>query len=788
MEDYRREESIVVNAVYGLYGRLQRVGINNVIDRLDCTLFILYSLHKEIPFPDTIQDSRREALKESTDVLYNRLFDSVEQYLRNARHFYVLQEEYMDLRHSIRENFEQQYPQALSFLFQFAYEHAGRSAADFYQPTGLSYLIAQILNSYAIRTVYNPFAGTARIMKSLRDDIHYLGQEINGRQILYAHVLKDAFHADNAHIIQGDSIRDWQGQHYDAIYATMPWGLRVNEFGESQGTSEAFFLRRASEDAILSVGIYPYAILFRGGKEKALRVDIVKRDLVETIIKLPTHLFAPMTNVQTCIIITNKRKARKGCVRFIDASSYVMPNRAYSRLDVKSLLQVYMTPEAENPNTLWVQNDDILDNDANLAMEHYQSVELPDVPEGSRLIPLEDILVRITKRDSIYKSTVPLIRVSDLAVNPFDFSLDASFAKEAAFNSAFVHVNQPALFISRLRPLKPTYFVEKKGDVYINPNVYAYQVDTKKVSPQYLLNELTKDYVQKQLFYAGATIPVLTNRTFLDIKILLPSKEEQDLFVVKGVQDVQNVRDNALSTALDTYLIEWGQRQHTLGHAVGAIDDILDTLSYAREQHNGVLHDEDVVDTKGTTVNEYFHKLFCAKNRLAELVDHLSDGIAWEDPEEILLIDFLKRYRKDNVQRNYSLDIVHAKEDKFIIKFARKRLYDVIENIIHNCKKHGFVDDQDDYNVRIVVQEDTLNKKPAVSIVIMNNGRELDSSMDAEKVFQWGESTKGSGLGGSRIKLSVMTYGGTVKFLLKDNLPEGYNAGYKIVLPLYNNI
>ena len=276
----------------------------------------------------------------------------------------------------------------------------------------------------------------------------------------------------------------------------------------------------------------------------------------------------------------------------------------------------------------------------------------------------------------------------------------------------------------------------------------------------------------------------MTRRTFLDVKILLPSLDEQNLGVVKGVQREQAIRDYALSAALDVYLQEWGQRQHTLGHAVGALDDVLDALSFARKTHDGVLRDDDVIDSNGATVKDYFHKLSCAKARLADLADHLADGIAWEEPDEVELIDFLKRYKKDHVQHHYKLDINAGKKDAFKVKFSMKRLVDVVENIINNCEKHGFVEDKNDYVIRIELQEAILNGKPAVSILLMNNGRELDPSMNPEKVFKWGESTKGGGLGGSRIKLTVRTYGGTVEFLKADNLPDGFNAAYKIVLPL----
>lgn len=643
-------------------------------------------------------------------------------------------------------------------------------------------IVAYLARTYKCESVYEPFAGKASFAELLPEHTSYLGQEINTYLYELAKLRLKFLNRLDYDVELGDSFRLFL--RGEMIVSEVPWGVRGSD-GRENITSEFFFLKEAARSASkLSMGIYPYGVLFRTGKnEKEIRYDLVKNDLIDCVIKLPAQLYAPQTRVQACIVITNRNKARKGFVRFIDASTFVVPEKTYTRLDVDKLTQVLKDPEWESQESLWISNEDIIRNNTVLAMEEYLPVEI-EQPEGSNLVPLRELLVSISKRKPTDKKNVPLIRVSDLASNPYDFTLGEELPKLQPYNRAYEYVDEPALFISKFRPLKPTFFSAKSGGVYINPNLFAFGIKTEKVLPQYLLNELTKDYVQKQLFYSGTYVLRLTRRTFLDVKILLPSLDEQNIGVVKGVQHEQAVRDNALSAALDVYLQEWGQRQHTLGHAVGALDDILDALSFARETHDGVLHDDDAIDSNGATVKDYFHKLSCAKVRLADLADHLADGIAWEEPDEVELIDFLKRYKKDHVQHHYKMDIKAGKRDAFKVRFSVKRLIDVIENIIHNCEKHGFVDERDDYIIRIELQEATLNGKPAVSILVMNNGRELDPSMNPEKVFKWGESTKGGGLGGSRIKLTVRTYGGTVEFLLADNLPEGFNAAYKIVLPL----
>ena len=359
-------------------------------------------------------------------------------------------------------------------------------------------IVAFLARTYKCESVYEPFAGKATFAELLPEHTSYLGQEINTYLYELAKLRLKFMNQVDYEIELADSCLSFLGG--DLIVSEVPWGVRGND-GRENITSEFFFLREAAKSARkLSMGIYPYGVLFRSGKnEKEIRYDLVKKDLVDCVIKLPAQLYAPQTRVQACIVITNRNKARKGFVRFIDASTYVVPEKSYTRLDVDKLIQVLKNPELESRESLWITDEDILRNNAVLAMEEYLPVEV-EQPEGSNLVPLRELLTSISQRKATDKKNVPLIRVSDLAPSPFDFTLGEELPKLQQYNRAYEYVDEPALFISKFRPLKPTYFSAKCGGVYINPNMFAFGVKTEKVLPQYLLNELTKDYVQKQLF------------------------------------------------------------------------------------------------------------------------------------------------------------------------------------------------------------------------------------------------------------------------------------------------
>jgi hypothetical protein len=269
-------------------------------------------------------------------------------------------------------------------------------------------------------------------------------------------------------------------------------------------------------------------------------------------------------------------------------------------------------------------------------------------------------------------------------------------------------------------------------------------------------------------------------------------QEQQDYSIIKDVLTENRRKDDIFASALETYTKEMGQRQHTLGHVVGNLDDILDRLSTIMQKNNGVLRLSDIV-RPGETVEDYINKkLQFTFKRLQSLVNDLDNGIEWREPTKIDIVDFVEKFKVNYPHHGYSVHIGNtsiaddnSEDNKYFISFSEAALNDVFENIFNNIRKHGFVDaSRLDYQVKILLEMEKLNGKPAIALSFMNNGKVLDDSMTKEKVFKWGESTNGTGRGGAHIKLLVTTYGGEVDFLLSDDLPEQYNTGYRVVLPL----
>jgi type I restriction enzyme M protein len=148
----------------------------------------------------------------------------------------------------------------------------------------------------------------------------------------------------DARIEKGDTIRDpklledGELMLFDRVIANPPfslegWGLEVAEH-DSYGRFRFGIPPKSKGDlafvqhmvATLSIHgkmavVMPHGVLFRGGGEAAIREGLLREDLIEAIIGLPTNLFYG-TGIPAAIIAISRHKQRehRGNVLFIEAS------------------------------------------------------------------------------------------------------------------------------------------------------------------------------------------------------------------------------------------------------------------------------------------------------------------------------------------------------------------------------------------------------------------------------------------------------------------------------------
>jgi type I restriction enzyme M protein len=268
---------------------------------------------------------------------------------------------------------------AYEYLLEKFADSSGQKAGEFFTPRSVVHMLVDILDPQPGESVYDPACGsggmlveTVHAITAAGGDpraVHLHGQEVNlttsaiARMNLFLHGIEDH------DIVRGDTLRNpahrtaaGELQTFDKVIANPPfslqaWGADVwsaDKFGRAfcgvppaQNGDYAWVqhmitsLKPTGRAAV----VLPHGVLFRGGKEAAIRKCILDKDQVEAVIGLAPNLFYA-TTIPVCILVLRKSKPdeRKRKVVFIDASKRFQPGKNRNDLnetDVKAIHAAY---------------------------------------------------------------------------------------------------------------------------------------------------------------------------------------------------------------------------------------------------------------------------------------------------------------------------------------------------------------------------------------------------------------------------------------------------------------
>jgi type I restriction enzyme M protein len=121
--------------------------------------------------------------------------------------------------------------------------------------------------------------------------------------------------------------------------------------------------------------VMPHGVLFRGGQEKVIREGIVRDNLIEAIIGLPSKLFYNV-GIPACVIVINKNKPEhmKDKILFINADREYGEGRNQNYLrpeDIEKIVTVFAEKKEIPKYSRVVDIMEIEDNDFNLNIRRY---------------------------------------------------------------------------------------------------------------------------------------------------------------------------------------------------------------------------------------------------------------------------------------------------------------------------------------------------------------------------------------------------------------------------------
>lgn len=290
---------------------------------------------------------------------------------------------------------------AYEFLIgRFAAE-AGKSGGEFYTPKEVAQLLAMILEPKEGDTICDPCCGSGSLLLRTGKQVAggnfaLFGQEFNSHTWAICKMNMFLREADSARIERGDTIRSprlVEGGNlmkFNIVIANPPFG--VDKWGAETAATDPFnrftdgippksrgeyafiqhMVATLKEDGGRAGVVVPLGVLFRGASEGVIRRAFIERNLVETVVALPSKLFYGVGIPAALLFL---RKGRKDSdVLFVDASREFEEGKNQNKLSEAHLAKILATVKARKSVDKYAHLatiKEITDNDYSLNVPLY---------------------------------------------------------------------------------------------------------------------------------------------------------------------------------------------------------------------------------------------------------------------------------------------------------------------------------------------------------------------------------------------------------------------------------
>ncbi|TDO08719.1 type I restriction-modification system subunit M [Halomonas ventosae] len=305
---------------------------------------------------------------------------------------------------------------AYEYLMRHFAQESGKSKGQFYTPSEVSRIMAQVIGisperAVAATTAYDPTCGSGSLLLKVAAEagkhITLEGQEKDVTTAGLARMNMILHDFPTANVVQGNTLanpkfRDGeQLRTYDYVVANPPfsdkgwsagitpeddpwqrfaWGAPPAKQGDY---AYLLHILRSMKSTGKGAVILPHGVLFRGHAEAAIRRQLVRSGYLKGIIGLPANLFYG-TGIPACILVLDKEnaQARKG-VFMIDAARGFIKDGNKNRLreqDIHRIVDTFNKQATVPRYARMVPFDEIADpkHDFNLNLPRYIDASEPE--------------------------------------------------------------------------------------------------------------------------------------------------------------------------------------------------------------------------------------------------------------------------------------------------------------------------------------------------------------------------------------------------------------------------
>lgn len=317
----------------------------------------------------------------------------------------------------VNENFE--FPDLLGAAYEYLLKHfadeSGKKGGQFYTPNQVVRLLVQLIKPEAGMSIYDPTAGSGGMLIQSHQYIEEQGQNANDLELFgqendptvvaickmniilhnitkynieYGDTLEEPLNEKDGQIIQFDRViaNPPFSQNYNRSTMQYPARFSYGFAPETGKKGDLMFVQHMLASCKRTgkvVVVMPHGVLFRGGKEKEIRENMLKADVLEGIISLPPQLFYG-TGIPACVMVFNKSKADslKNKVFIVNADKDYAEGKKQNTLrpeDVEKIDFVFTNKIEEVNYSRLVDLETIAANDYTLNIRRY--VDNTPLPE-----------------------------------------------------------------------------------------------------------------------------------------------------------------------------------------------------------------------------------------------------------------------------------------------------------------------------------------------------------------------------------------------------------------------
>lgn len=760
-------------------------GAGSITDLYISALYILYGIHKGYPF------------KYDEDDLFFNVDDTYDYLLRDLREFYEERNLYCNLRSLFsglnkveHDSYEECYKSVITELNHRLSMFVGKSEVEFYTPEALNNLISYFVNREGCEIVYDPFCGTASILHHLTDNYEnliYFGQDVSPFATLLARVNYEACFGYDSHIDCKDSIDEWSLDQFDAVVSCPPFGVKLSgavrdrlyeEFHYNvKSLEELFFLRALHRnDPNLMICLTSLGFSYRDG-EKAIRKELVDKNLLDTIVSLPSNLLYG-TSVPCLLFICKKYRDENDPIKFIHAEDFIVGNNKQERaFDMHRFTSTF---ESELPDyCVLVKKEEIISYEYNLNPTLYVNKNFK-LSEGQTVLQLYDLISLEGGKRTEGVVGGKIILPAKMSTNFIRTILNKNKVDLISERQIGSHLKvyepqkgKTLLLISDIGGDMRYALYDGNSPIYCTSQVKVFSVNEEIVDPEYILYVLTNHTSVK-----SSKMSILS---FTNFPFVIDNKSNQTQMIGRVLrQYAEKVKtENEANERRLGIKRNISDLEHMLGSTQQKLNNIIDRLS--RITPSNEKYPEIVKQLKDNM--EYMNRVIHYNNAsIEEETLNIQEHNFW---------DYIENYLSawSNYGGNYfDFVIENNVTSKFDIKFDKALFTVMLDSVLNNAIRHGFHKRKDytqNNKVNFAFQLVKYKNEPYLVIRIANNGDPLSDDFTIDDYITRGRfvSTTGrSGLGGYHVYQVVKGHKGYLS--LDSN--KVWNVIVDILIPVNN--